>query len=42
MPARNTIREFEAPAYYHVYNRGAGGRDIFIDAQDKHKFLSLL
>ena len=42
MPARNTVREYDAPAYYHVYNRGAGERAIFIDAQDKRKFLSLL
>ena len=42
MPARNTIREYDAPAYYHVYNRGAGERMIFADASDKYKFLSLL
>ena len=42
MPSRNTVREYDAPAYYHVYNRGAGGIAIFRDAQDKRKFLSLL
>lgn len=42
MPSRNTIREYDAPAYYHVYNRGAGGRAIFSSAQDKNKFVSLL
>lgn len=42
MPSRNTIREYDAPAYYHVYNRGARGAYIFKDAQDKYKFLSLL
>jgi putative transposase len=42
MPSRNTIREYDAPAYYHAYNRGAGGAAIFRDAQDKRKFLSLL
>ncbi len=42
MPSRNTIREYDAPAYYHVYNRGAGGQYIFRDAKDKWKFLSLL
>jgi len=42
MPSRNTIREYDAPAYYHVYNRGAAGAKIFRDAQDKYKFISLL
>lgn len=42
MPSRNTVRHYDTPAYYHVYNRGAGGSCIFKDAQDKHKFLSLL
>lgn len=42
MPSRNTIREYDAPAYYHIYNRGAGGAKIFRDAQDKTKFLSIL
>lgn len=42
MPARNTIREYDAPAYYHVYNRGAGRMAIFQDSQDKSRFLSLL
>ena len=42
MPSRNTIREYDAPAYYHIYNRGAGGAKIFHDAQDKRKFISLL
>ncbi len=42
MPSRNTVRQYDAPAYYHVYNRGAGGSYIFRDAQDKYKFLSLV
>lgn len=42
MPSRNTVREYDIPAYYHVYNRGAGGMSIFKDAQDKRKFLSFL
>lgn len=36
------MREYDAPAYYHVYNRGARGAAIFSDAQDKKKFISLL
>lgn len=42
MPSRNTIREYDAPAFYHIYNRGAGGQSVFHDVQDKRKFLSLL
>jgi REP element-mobilizing transposase RayT len=41
MPIRNTTKQYEAPAYYHVYNRGAGDSDIFLDDQDRLKFLSL-
>ena len=34
--------EFDIPAYYHIYNRGAGKRKIFIDARDKQKFIALM
>lgn len=42
MPSKNTIRFYDAPAFYHVYNRGANKQPIFKDDQDKEKFLSLL
>lgn len=42
MPVRNTIKQYDAPAYYHVYNHGVGEELIFIDDQDRYKFLSLL
>lgn len=42
MAKRNTIRAYDVPAYYHVYNRGAGKTKIFLDATDKAKFMSLL
>ena len=42
MPIRNTAKEYDAPAYYHIYNRGAGNETIFLDDQDRFKFLSLL
>lgn len=42
MPSRNTVKQFDTPAFYHVYNRGAGGQSIFKDTGDKTKFLSLL
>lgn len=41
MPSQNTIRDYDLPAYYHVYNRGAGSQPIFYDDQDRLKFLSL-
>ncbi len=42
MPSKNLQRDYAAPAYYHVYNRGAGKQKIFMDSSDKRKFLSLL
>lgn len=41
MPNKNTLRESDIDAYYHVYNRGAGKQPIFHDDQDRLKFLSL-
>lgn len=42
MPTRNTTKFYDVPAYYHVYNRGAGDAAIFLDDQDRIKFLSIL
>lgn len=36
------MRKFDVQAYYHVYNRGAHKEKIFIDAQDKRKFMEIL
>ncbi len=41
MPINNTVKQFDSPAYYHVYNRGAGGQAVFRDDTDKSKFISL-
>jgi putative transposase len=41
MPSKNTVRQYQAPAFYHVYNRGACNQKIFLESSDKHKFLSL-
>lgn len=41
MPIRNTTKQYDAPAFYHVYNRGAGNLQIFLDDMDRSKFLSL-
>ena len=42
MSKQNTIRSYEVPAYYHVYNRGAHKDKIFLDNQDRAKFMALL
>lgn len=42
MPAKNSIKFYDVPAFYHVYNRGAGRSPIFLDNKDRYKFLSLL
>lgn len=42
MPSKNVVKEFEADAVYHVYNRGVEGRDIFMDERDYSVFLSFL
>lgn len=36
------ITQFDAPAYYHVFNRGVAKQKIFLDAQDKKKFIDLI
>lgn len=42
MKVKNKYRYFDAPAYYHIFNRGVAKLPIFLDAQDKYKFLSLI
>lgn len=42
MPGKNTIKEFESDAVYHVYNRGVDRRVIFNDERDYAVFLSFL
>jgi putative transposase len=42
MPARNTVRQDFAHAYYHVYARGVNKETIFREAADKDYFLYLL
>jgi len=42
MPAKNVIREFAPDNYYHVYNRGVAKQPVFLDAQDKQKFLHII
>ncbi|CAN5644618.1 hypothetical protein BH23PAT2_BH23PAT2_03900 [soil metagenome] len=42
MPSRNVVKEFEADAMYHVYNRGVNKGLIFTDKRDYAVFLSFL
>lgn len=39
MPRKNTVRGDLQPGFYHIYNRGIDGRDIFADPQDYSSFL---
>src|SRR3990167_7493280 len=42
MPPKNSIKVYQAGAYYHIYNRGVDKRDIFMDDIDYKTFLSYL
>lgn len=42
MPSRNTVKEYAAGEFYHVYNRGVEKRLIFIDDNDYVVFIGLL
>ena len=42
MPGRNVIKNYDDNGYYHIYNRGVEKREIFLDDQDYHVFLSYL
>ncbi len=42
MPSKHSIKEYEAGAYYHIYNRGVEKRDVFQDDADYKTFLGYL
>jgi len=42
VPAKNSVKEYESDAFYHIYNRGVEKRDIFLDPQDYKVFISYL
>lgn len=42
MPAKNRIKKYVEGGYYHIYNRGIEGREIFGDEQDYKTFLTTL
>lgn len=39
MPSKNTVKNYFAGGYYHIYNRGVEKRTIFLDDQDCKTFL---
>lgn len=42
MPAKYRNKSFLPNSYYHIYNKGIDGRDIFCDDADYQKFLSIM
>lgn len=42
MRVNNKQRLFNAPAFYHIYNRGVAKLPVFLDTQDRNKFISLI
>lgn len=42
MPAKNSVKKYHENGHYHIYNRGADKREIFLDDHDYQTFLSLL
>jgi putative transposase len=42
MPVKHSQKQYYEDAYYHVYNKGVNGGDIFLDDQDYTEFLLLL
>ncbi len=42
MPAKNSVKNYLANSFYHIYNRGVEKRDIFLDSQDFAVFMSYL
>lgn len=41
MPPKNSMKEYFAGGYYHLYNRGAGRGNVFEDEKDCSTFLYL-
>jgi len=42
MPAKNSVKIYLEDVYYHIYNRGTGKSNIFLDEQDYKVFLHYL
>lgn len=42
MPSKNSIKQYVAGGYYHIYNRGVERRVVFMDDRDYRTFLGYL
>lgn len=42
MPIKYRVKQYSAGSYYHIYNRGIDGREIFSEDADYQKFLEIL
>jgi len=42
MPRRNVTKQYAPESYYHVYNRGVFGQDVFTSEDDASAFLNQL
>ena len=42
MPSRNSIKQYVAGSYYHIYNRGVERRVVFMDDRDYRTFIGYL
>lgn len=42
MPSKNSVKEYVAGGYYHIYNRGVNKRIIYKDQKDYSTFLNYL
>jgi len=42
MPAKNSLKYYKEKSYYHIYNRGVAGQNIFNSKEDYKVFLSYL
>ncbi|MBU0569395.1 transposase [Patescibacteria group bacterium] len=38
MARKNSVKTYVKDGYYHIYNRGVGKQDIFLDVADYNKF----
>jgi putative transposase len=42
MPSRHIVKSYAEDAYYHIFNKGLNGTEVFIDHEDYSFFLHLL
>jgi len=42
MPSKNLVKQYAPDNYYHIYSRGVEKRTIFLDNQDRTKFMKII